>query len=75
MVEGGEDTDLQMATVEQQGPLVPGFDEGLPAHAGTVEGNLRGEPGLAGVLIALNILERRDERLLVCGTAEYQQVG
>jgi hypothetical protein len=75
MVEVMEDTDLQMAAVEHQRHLVPSFDEGLPAHTGKVEGNLRREQGPGGVLIALNILERRDEGLVVRGTAEHQQAG
>ena len=75
MVEVMEDTDLQMAAVEHQRHLVPRFDEGLPADAGKVEGNLGEEQGPRGVLIALNILERRDEGLIVRGTAEHQQVG
>ena len=64
-----EDTDLQMAAVEQQRQLVPGFDESLPADARKVEGNLGGEQGPRGVLIALNILERRNQGLIVRGTA------
>ena len=54
MVEVMEDTDFQMAAVEHQRQLVLGFDQGLPADAGKVEGNLGGEQGPRGVLIALN---------------------
>jgi hypothetical protein len=71
MVEVMEDTDLQMAAVEHQRELVPRFDQGLSADAGKVEGNLGGEQGPRGVLIVLNILERREERLIVRGTAEH----
>jgi hypothetical protein len=74
MVEVMEDTDLQMAAVEHGCHLVARFDQGLPADAGKVEGNLRGESVPGGLLRALNILERRDEGLIVRGTAEHQEV-
>ena len=64
-----------MTAVEHERHLVASFDEGLPADAGKVEGNLGGEQGPRRVLIVLNILKRREERLIMRGGAEPREVG
>ena len=55
--------------------LAPGADEGLPADAGKVEGNLGGHIVAAGVLEALNKAERVEQGVVVRRRAKREQVG
>ena len=73
MVEIMEDTDLQMAAVSISVILCRVLMRAQRTLAKSRA--ISGEQGPGGVLIALNILERRDEGLVVRGTAEHQQVG
>ena len=61
---------LQMAAVGGISVASCAALRSLPAHTGKVEGNLRENGGPGGVLIALNILERRDEGLVVRGDGD-----
>ena len=55
--------------------MAPGPDEGLPADAGKVEGNLSGHIIASGVLEALNKAERIEQRLVLRCRAKREQVG
>ena len=55
--------------------MAPRADEGLPAHAGEVERNLRGQVVSPGVLEALDEVEGLHQRLILCRRAKREHVG
>jgi hypothetical protein len=55
--------------------IVPGADQGLPAHAGEVERNRIGQVVPPGVLEKLDRVEGRDQRLILRRRAKRQYVG
>ena len=55
--------------------MAPRADEGLPAHAGEVERNLRGQVVSPDVLEALDEVEGLHQRLIVRRCAKREHVG
>ena len=55
--------------------VAPGADERLPAYAGEVERNLRGQVVAPGMLEALDEVEGLNQRLIVCRRAKREDVG
>ncbi len=74
-VEIRKDADLQRSPLEHRLQAALGPDEGLPADAGKVEGNLCGHIVAPGVLEALNKGERIEQCVLVGRGAKREQVG
>jgi len=75
MVEILEHADLQLTPVEHRFPLVPGADQGLPAHAREVERNRIGQVVPPGVLETLDKVEGLNQRLMLRRRAKRQHVG